>query len=257
MGDAPVICFGQQPCGFLPRRFLVSKIQTARRIQREIGGRIVYFCHDSDHDYRETLCILKDRTTGNEERINFSFVNKIQKKFTPLFAKKIKPEWQTATARRLPRFVSGSEIIDAFKSVTADNAADFCLGMYRKLGLLDGIDVMRSSDSAFRKAAYPVDDYYVDVMYEGELVRARRCEGDRLRLHQGGSDYIDLPDREWKIEQVSPTRDTRLPWMQSVIRCTHYVAGASEMKYLDKTQAPGVELIPRDDISEPHDSYVP
>ena len=35
---SPVICFGQQPCGFFPKRFLASKFHTARRLQSEIGG---------------------------------------------------------------------------------------------------------------------------------------------------------------------------------------------------------------------------
>ena len=51
---APVICFGQQPCGFFPRRFLAAKIAAARRLRSEIGGEIVFFFHDSDHDPRET-----------------------------------------------------------------------------------------------------------------------------------------------------------------------------------------------------------
>ena len=54
MRASPIICFGQQPCGFFPRRFLWAKVQTARRLQQEIGGEIVYFFHDSDHDPRET-----------------------------------------------------------------------------------------------------------------------------------------------------------------------------------------------------------
>lgn len=257
MGDTPVICFGQQPCGFLPRRFLVSKIQTARRVQREIGGRLVFFFHDSDHDPRETLTILRDRTTGKEERLNFAFKNKIQKKFTPLYAKDVDPAWQAATARRLPRFLAGEGLIAAFASIRAAHVADFCLEMYRALGLVDGMEILRSGDPAFREAACPVDDFYVDVRYENELVRARLCEGRRLRLHQGGSAYIDLPDQEWSRSQVSPTRDTRLRWMQSVIHCTHYIAGAGEMKYLDRKDAPGVNFICRDEIADPHDAYVP
>jgi len=47
MNRQPVICFGQQPCGFFPKRFLAAKIQTARRLQQEIGGEIVFFLHDS------------------------------------------------------------------------------------------------------------------------------------------------------------------------------------------------------------------
>jgi len=257
MGESPVICFGQQPCGFLPRRFLVAKMQTARRVQQEIGGRLVFFFHDSDHDPRETLTILKDLVTGKEERLNFAFANKIQKKFSPLYAKKVDPEWQAATARRLPRFIKRDDLITAFKSIKAENIADFCLDMYRALGLVDGMEIMRSSDPAFRTAACPVDDYYVDVRYENELVRARLCDGHRLRLHQGGDEYIDIPEQAWQPAQVSPSRDTRLRWMQSVIHCTHYIAGASEMKYLDKNEAPGVNFIGRDEISDPHEAYLP
>ena len=48
MSVEPVIAFGQQPCGFFPRRFLVAKIRTARRMQAQMGGRLVFFYHDSD-----------------------------------------------------------------------------------------------------------------------------------------------------------------------------------------------------------------
>ena len=64
MNTTPVICFGQQPCGFFPKRFLVAKILTARRLQKEIGGEIVFFYHDSDHDPRETQTILRHRKTN-------------------------------------------------------------------------------------------------------------------------------------------------------------------------------------------------
>ena len=63
MSNTPVICFGQQPCGFYPKRFLFAKIQTARRLQKEIGGEIIFFYHDSDHDPRETRTILRHRKT--------------------------------------------------------------------------------------------------------------------------------------------------------------------------------------------------
>ena len=63
--DYPIICFGQQPCGFFPKRFLVAKILTARRLQAELGGEIVFFYHDSDHDPRETKTALRHRRTGN------------------------------------------------------------------------------------------------------------------------------------------------------------------------------------------------
>ena len=37
MSVEPIIAFGQQPCGFFPRRFLVAKIRTARRLQARDG----------------------------------------------------------------------------------------------------------------------------------------------------------------------------------------------------------------------------
>src|SRR5690242_2415051 len=106
--DQPIICFGQQPCGFFPKRFLVAKILTARRLQKEIGGEIVFFFHDSDHDPRETITILPGKRSGEDVSLNFQFENKIQKQFSPLYAKRVVPEWQEKTARQLPNYVARS-----------------------------------------------------------------------------------------------------------------------------------------------------
>jgi hypothetical protein len=43
--------------------------------------------------------------------------------------------------------------------------------------------------------------------------------------------------------------------MQSVIRCTHYVAGASEHHYINKADAPEVKFIKRDEISDSGKAY--
>jgi len=134
--------------------------------------------------------------------------------------------------------------------------ADFCLEMYRHLGLLEGLQVMRSSDPEFRRRAVAVEDYFVDVNYKGELVRAR-LSPDALLLHKGGGSFIKLPLVSYDAAQISPTRDTRLRWMQSVIGCTHYVAGASEVKYLNMEDAPGVQFVTRDEISESDRAYLP
>ena len=40
--SGPVICFGQQPCGFFPNRFVFAKIRTALRLRSKIGGTIVF-----------------------------------------------------------------------------------------------------------------------------------------------------------------------------------------------------------------------
>jgi hypothetical protein len=246
MTTAPVICFGQQPCGFFPKRFLVAKIQTARRLRSEIGGEIVFFCHDSDHDPRETQTILRHRKTNEPALLNFAFANKIQRKFSPLYLKRIPTDWQHKTGLQLPNYVEHS-LIDLFKGVSAANVADFCLEMYRRMGLLDGIRVARSSDPAFRKAACDVLEFFVDVPHEGEIVRARFA-GGALKLHEGGDSFVTLPLTDFTKEQISPTRDTRLRWMQSVVRCTHYIAGAGEQAYLRREETPEITFVSRDVI---------
>src|SRR5947209_6529904 len=121
---SPVICFGQQPCGFFPKRFLYAKITAARRLQSQIGGEIVFFFHDSDHDPRETITILRDRNSGREQSLNFQFANKIQKQFSPLYAKQLTIEWQAKMQRQLPCYVS-RELVDAFGKVETRNASQF------------------------------------------------------------------------------------------------------------------------------------
>ncbi len=249
----PVICFGQQPCGFFPRRFLQAKVVTARRLQAEIGGEIVFFCHDSDHDPRETQTILRHRTTGEPNAMNFTFVNKVQRKFTPQYLKRIPDGWQANTARQLPAYVSPAAV-GHFKAETATNVADFCLGMYARLGLLEGVRVVRSSDPAVRRAACDITDYFVDVPHQGETVRARWLDGC-LKLHEGGDCYTTLPPCEIAKEKISPTRDSRLRWMQSVIRCTHYVCGAGEKAYLNTAETPEITFIARDAIDRSDEAW--
>jgi len=251
--SSPIICFGQQPCGFFPRRFLYAKFVTARRLQAEIGGEIVFFCHDSDHDPRETQTTLRHLRTGEPQTFNFIFANKLQRKFSPLFLKRIPADWPAHTARQLPNYVA-PRWVEAFRRITATNAADYCLEMYRALGLLDGIRVVRSGDPAVRRAACAITDCFVDVPHRGEVVRARLLDG-ALRLHEGGDRYLELPRTPFTREQVSPARDSRLRWMQSVIHCTHYVCGAGEQAYLDPGDAPEITFVPRDPIDRSDEAW--
>lgn len=252
--SAPRICFGQQPCGIFPRRFLYAKLTAARRLQQEIGGEIVFFYHDSDHDPRETQTILTHRKTGEQTTLNFGFVNKIQRKWSPLLHKAIPAGWREKTLRQLPAYVDPA-LVEIFQSVEGTNVADFCLEMYTRMHLLGGICIVRSGDPTVRAAACDIGDRFADVAYENELVRAR-WQGNTLRLHQGGESYLDLPlpDRLDKT-QLSPTRDTRLRWMQSVIRCTHYVCGAGEQAYLNTAEAPEITFVPRDPIDRPDEAW--
>jgi hypothetical protein len=253
MSTEPVIAFGQQPCGFFPRRFLVAKIRTARRLQAEIGGRVVYFCHDSDHDPRETRTILRHRATGEPAHLNFAVAGKLQRKFAPLYAKCITADWHTRTLGQLPNYVD-QPIIDLFRATSAKTVADFCLKMYRGMGLLDRLDVVASSDPEVRRRACDVDDFFVDVPFQGEIVRARSRAGG-LYLHEGGDSFIAVAASDFGKEQISPTRDSRLQWMQSVIHCTHYVTGASEQAYLRREDAPEIVYVRREDIERSDEAF--
>lgn len=253
MSKSPVICFGQQPCGFFPKRFLAAKVFTARRLQAEIGGEIVFFYHDSDHDPRETKTVLTHRQSHQPMAYNFEFANKIQRKFSPLFRKAVLPDWRRKITGALPNYVA-ADLAEMFAGVAAENVADFCLEMYRRMGLLDGIRVVRSGDPAFRQAACAIDDFFVDVGYMGELVRARRADGC-LKLHEGGDVFITLPEVAFEKKDVSPTRDSRLKWMQSVVGCTHYVSGAGEQNYMRKEDAPEVEYVCREVIERSDEAY--
>ncbi len=253
MSVAPVIAFGQQPCGFFPRRFLFAKFETARRLQAELGGEIVFFYHDSDHDPRETRTILRHRKTGEPLDLNFAFENQVQRKFSPLYLKRFTPAWHAKTTLQLPAYVD-PRWVEAFKGITTANVAEFCLEMYRRMGLLEGVRVVRSSDPAVRRAACDVTEFFVDVPYSGEVVRARVVDG-AIKLYKGGDHYVDLPGGEFTKEQISPARDTRLRWMQSVLRCTHYVAGAGENAYLRREDAPEITFVTRDTIDRSDEAY--
>ncbi len=250
----PIICFGQQPCGFFPKRFLFSKFESAKRLQREIGGKVVFFLHDSDHDFRETRTILRHRKSEEPYEFNFSFENQIQRKHSPLYLKRVVREWYEKTSRQLPTYVD-QKAFTIFSQVTAPNVADFCLEMYERMGLLEGIQVERSSDPEFRRAACSVSDFFVDVPYQDEIVRAR-WKADKLSIFKGGDVSIELPPTPFGKEHISPSRDTRFLWMQSVIGCTHYVCGLGEQAYMNTAESPDVTFVVRDSIDRSDEAYV-
>jgi hypothetical protein len=43
--------------------------------------------------------------------------------------------------------------------------------------------------------------------------------------------------------------------MQSVIHCTHYIAGAGEQAYLDHPDAPEITFVTRDPIDRSDEAY--
>ncbi|MDD2807661.1 MAG: hypothetical protein PHW95_04045 [Patescibacteria group bacterium] len=255
MASQPIICFGQQPCGFFPKRYLIAKINSAQALQQKIGGKIIFFYHDSDHDYRETITVMRDCQTGVIDRLNFEQENKIQKKYSPLYTKRIPADWQAVTARRLPRFTD-KKLITIFSSIKGKTVADFCLELYQQAGLLDNIEVVRSSDKTVRHNAIDMaDDYFVDLNYENEIVRARFKDG-KVLLHRGGDQYIELPKQVIEKSQINPDRKQRFSWMQSVVHCTHYITGQGEGNYLETQNFPDVIFINREEITDPDFAWV-
>ena len=86
-------------------------------------------------------------------------------------------------------------------------------------------------------------------------MRARWQDG-KLQLHEGGGVHRTVPGgAEFSKAQISPTRDTRLRWMQSVVRCTHYVAGAGEAAYLNTAETPEIAFVTRDVIERSDEAY--
>jgi hypothetical protein len=76
-----------------------------------------------------------------------------------------------------------------------------------------------------------------------------------LQLHKGGDSVATLPQIAFSRKQISPARDTRFVWMQSVVNCSHYVLGASEMDYLRLEKTPGINFINRDPIDRSDEAY--
>jgi hypothetical protein len=66
---------------------------------------------------------------------------------------------------------------------------------------------------------------------------------------------VTLPLSEFAKEQVSPTRDTRFGWMQSVLHCTHYIAGAGEQAYLRPDEQPEIRFVNRDTIERSDEAW--
>ncbi len=259
----PVICLGQQPNGFLPKRFFFAKLATARRLQDEIGGRIVLFWHDSDHDYRETQTeIESDRYAEGSVKLNFTFRNKVNRKWSPLALKEATQESVRGILNTLREIVP-ADVHRMLSSIDTHNVSRFCLQAYRNMGLLDSIEVVSSFSPGFRRKASlggfgSGEGFFYDTSYMGETVRSEISNG-RLRLHHGGPRYSDLGPLPERLdpERISPGRDKRFAWMVPAIGCTHYVMGESEADYLDFSGFRDMEFLQRDEITNPSLAWMP
>ena len=164
MSAAPVICFGQQPCGFFPRRFLFAKIQTARRLQAEIGGEIVFFYHDSDHDPRETQ---NDPAPSQDQRAGAAQFRVRQQGPAQVFAalpqSAFPPDWQSKTAlpiAQLRRPALSRGLPETLPRRTSRTSAWRCTGGW---ACSTAFASCVRAIPAFRRAACDVPDFFVDV----------------------------------------------------------------------------------------------
>ena len=238
-----------------PAPLPVREDRRRRRLQHEIGGEIVFFYHDSDHDPRETQTILTHRKTGERATLNFAFANKVQRKWSSLCHKQIASGWHDKTARQLHAYVDPALVEISSRKYPRPTSPIFAWICTTGWGCSDGVRVVRSGDPAVRAAACEIADYFADLRYADETVRARVQDG-AFRLHEGGDSYVDVPCPEPPDKtQISPTRDSRLCWMQSVIGCTHYVCGAGEQAYLNQVEAPEITFVPRDPIDRSDEAF--
>ena len=145
--------------------------------------------------------------------------------------------------RQLPNYVD-RELVDKFQEVDCHNPADFCLKMYGKMGLLDGVRVERSSSPEFRKRAVSVDNFIL-LMPSGKAKRFGPAAGTEncfcTRAPTGSSN--SLPRISTPLRSV----------LRVILVCggcnrsfnaSHYVAGAGEQEDLNEADAPGITFVP-------------
>ena len=101
------------------------------------------------------------------------------------------------------------------------------------------------------------EDEFIRMAREpGTVVLDARSERLYRLRHVEGAVNLTFPEFTAEtLARLIPTRDTRLRWMQSVIHCTHYVAGAGEQAYLHREDAPEITFVNRDPIDRSDEAY--
>lgn len=124
----------------------------------------------------------------------------------------------------------------------------------RVLGFNGNIEVIHNFFEPGRTTRLRADVRKELGIRDDEIARARFLNGE-LKLHEGGNVYVNLPQMSFTKAQISPARDNRLLWMQSILHCTHYIAGAGEQGYLRKEEAPEIQFVTRDEIERSDEAY--
>jgi len=113
MANSPSFVSDSSRAGF-SQAFFVRENPDRPEAASRIGGEIVFFYHDSDHDPRETKTKLRHRKSGEAFEINFTFENKLQRKYSPLYLKRVQADWRTKTALQLPAYLD-RQWVEAFQ----------------------------------------------------------------------------------------------------------------------------------------------
>ena len=115
------------------------------------------------------------RCSAIRSHFNFDLANKTQKKYSPLYLKQIAENWQSQMSQMLPEYVDqnwprrlSTPCRERCRILPGDVPADGAHGRNSHR------TVERSGISP---RACDIADFFVDVPYEGETVRAR-CDGD-------------------------------------------------------------------------------
>jgi len=130
MSTSPIIAFGQQPCGFFPRRFLFRQDPDRARLREQMAGASVYFCHDSDHDPRETRTILRRRGSGDRRAQLRGGRASCSGSVSPLYAKRTAQGWHERTLSQLPNYVRARTARPVRERHRRRRWADFCSRWY-------------------------------------------------------------------------------------------------------------------------------
>jgi len=185
-------------------------------------------CHDSDHDPRETQTILRDRRTGAAVLLNFPFENKLQRKFSPLFLKRVPAGWRDHTARQLPVYVE-EPWVDAFRTNPASTVAGFCSKWYQRMACSTASE---SCARAIRPFAAPPAMSRTSL--STFLIKARSCARGRPPA-LGGCTRAARPtliSRSPNLRRNRLAHPRHAPALDAIRGALHhYVAGPGEQAY--------------------------
>lgn len=216
--EKPIVCLSEQLSSFLPTKSLVRRIDAAKSLASRVGGKTILFIWDSWH--RGTA----ETVLPGNRRISFEYYNNLQRDYTPFYLKNLDPVWWNRAKSKLDGIVPG-KIINVLDNIKEDTAGNFCLKAYKKLGFLDNLEVVRSSDPEIRKKAKMFEDFYVEVSYKGEIVRARYT-------NRGFVLESNPPVEIYKTDvvpgMVTPPDEKRFEWMDSIVSPSHYILGEKE-----------------------------